>query len=194
MDGDFSETSDFVNSVDKERFAKTNIVNNNSNVDNNDVFDDMEGGKKRKTKKSSKKSSKGGAERINPIVLAGKIATALFREFGEQTNELNAKGEKKWKLSDIKDGIPYRTTLGRILKENNGDLDKAIEDAKKRYKSGALQKAVKATADQQQAKKNSKKMSRTKKSSKKSSKKTSKKTSKKASKKASKKSSKKAKK
>ena len=134
---------------------------------------------KKGSKKSSKKSSKGGAERINPIVLAAKMATALFKEFGEQTNELNAKGEKKWKLSDIKDGIPFRTTLGKILKENNGDVDKAIDDAKKRYKSGALQKAVKATAEQQQAKKNSKKMSRIKKTNKKTSKKTSKKASKK---------------
>lgn len=169
--------------------------------------DNLEGGKRKKSsKKGSKKLSKGGADRVNPIVLAAQIATALFKEFGEQTDELNAKGQKKWKLPDIKDGIPFRTTLGKILKENDGDVDKAIDDAKKRYKSGALQKAVKATADQQQqkksskgGKKHSKKVSKkaSKKVSKKSSKKMSKggkKASKKASKKTSKKTSKKSKK
>jgi hypothetical protein len=112
------------------------------------------GSKKKASKKGSAKLSRGGD---NPIVLAGKIATALFTEFGEETNEVNAKGNKKWKLPDIQDGIPFRTTLGKILKENGGDLDKAISDAKKRYESGALQKAVKKTKEEQDAKKAAKK-------------------------------------
>jgi hypothetical protein len=96
-------------------------------------------------------------EKGNPIVLAAKIATALFREFGEESNELNAKGEKKWKLGDIQDGIPFRTTLGKVLKDNNGDLESAISDAKKKYKAGELQKMVKKTKEEQDAKKASKK-------------------------------------
>src|SRR5688572_27747100 len=45
---------------------------------------------KKASKKGSKKGSRGGGE--NPIVLAGKIAMALFHEFGKETDELNAKG------------------------------------------------------------------------------------------------------
>jgi hypothetical protein len=86
--------------------------------------------------------SKLSSAKENPIVLAAKIATALFQEFGTETEELNAKGNKKWKLPDIKDGIPFRTTLGQILKDNGGDVDAAINAAKKKYKSGELQKMV----------------------------------------------------
>jgi hypothetical protein len=82
------------------------------------------------------------AAKDNPIVLATRIATALFHEFGEETNELNQKGNKIWKLPGIKDDIPFRTTLSIILKENNCDIDAAIEDAKKKYKSGRLKKMI----------------------------------------------------
>ena len=65
----------------------------------------------------------------NPIILVIKIATALFKEFWEETDELDYKGNKKWKLPDIQDGVPFRITLDKILKKYDCDVDKAIEDA-----------------------------------------------------------------
>jgi hypothetical protein len=78
----------------------------------------------------------------NPIILATKIATALFREFGTETDELNGKGEKKWKLPNIEDSISFRMTLVEILKENGGNVEMAIESGKKKYLSGDLKKRI----------------------------------------------------
>jgi len=117
------------------------------------------------------------------------IATALFKEFGKATDRLNKKGEKKWELPDIKDGLAFRQVLMKILKKNGGCIVGSVEDAKKDYKSGSLKKAYTAMCSKIGRHK-SKKSSSKKLSKKSSSKKTSKKTSKKASKKASKKSSK----
>lgn len=107
---------------------------------------EMEGGKRR-SKKNSKKNVKKLSRTMsskNPIMMVNDIAKKLFRECGEETNEKNAKGEKKWKLEGIKDGIIFRSkVLRNILLKNDNDVDKASKEAIDLFKSGELVKMFK---------------------------------------------------
>ena len=57
----------------------------------------------------------------------------------------------------IKDGVPLRTTLGRILNDADKDLDIAKEEVKKQFASGKLEKEVEKTREEQRKKREAKK-------------------------------------
>ena len=76
------------------------------------------------------------------IFLATKIFKALLEDFGENTGEFYKSGEIKLKLPNIKDNIQFRLVLCEILKNNDYNIEKAIQIAKDKYISGDLHKMI----------------------------------------------------
>lgn len=76
------------------------------------------------------------------IFLAATIAKSLIKQFGKPTGYFYKSGESKLGLVNLPDNIPFRLALCEILRNNNYNIDKAIEVAKEKFISGELYEIV----------------------------------------------------
>jgi hypothetical protein len=115
-------------------------LNNVNQCNDNAGIDVMTGGKKsRKAKGTSKRASKRTSKRASKRSSKQKGGkNEYFEKIGEMANAV--KSEQK----DLKDGPGLRTILGKILKNNGGDVSAAKKDAIEQVKSGKLEKESKA--------------------------------------------------
>lgn len=89
-----------------------------------------------------------------------KIITNILRD--DHMKKLsNLANYLKSKDSELRDGVPFRTVLSKILNENNNNVSNAQSIALIMLNSGELQKIIQKTANEQKAHRDAKKAYKT---------------------------------